>query len=97
MAIERLKNEDLVEKMSKLNTNKKLRRRDKKIGDYKSQIVGLQKDNESQVEQLAKLEKRLEHSQHTSDELPVTVLLRRLWIRERNCHLELSLRMTYCE
>ena len=71
LANEQSKNDDLVEKLSKLsvrNTNKKIRRRDKKISDFKSQIVSLQKENKLQVEQLTKLEKRLEHSKQVSEQ-----------------------------
>ena len=70
LANEQSKNDDLVENLSKLsvcNTNKKIRRRDQKINDFKSQIVSLQKENKSQVEQLTKLEKRLEHSKQVSE------------------------------
>ena len=70
LTTERSKNESLTEKLSKLsirNTNKKLKRRDKQISDYKSEIVSLQASSEAQVEQLAKLERRLEHSQRVSE------------------------------
>ena len=70
LANEQSKNDDLVEKLSKLsvrNTNKKIQRRDQKISDFKSQIVSLQKENKLQVEQLTKLEKRLEHSKQMSE------------------------------
>ena len=70
LATECSKNEDLVEKLSKLSvrkTSKKLRRRDNKISEYKTQIEILQENSMPQSKELTKLEKHLEYSQHVSE------------------------------
>ena len=63
------KTEELAEKLSKLsvrNTNKKLKRRDKKIEDSKSQILMLHEDNQAMTKQI-KLEECLECSQRACE------------------------------
>lgn len=67
---ERLKTEQLTAKLRKLsvrNTNKKLKRRDEKIKNYKDKIDELEQDKLSQAEVIDELQTELQHTKSNKE------------------------------